>query len=63
MGIENFTVKNANVAKDKIYKNAYQKFKESIVFLDEYLEKIYNHKYTRHFYNRVEIENSIKRWS
>lgn len=63
MGIENFTVKNANVAKDKIYKNAYQKFKESIVFPDEYLEKIYNHKYTRHFYNGVEIENSIKRWS
>jgi len=63
LGINNFAIANSNVAKDKPYKTVYREFIKSIEFPNTYLDQMYNHKYTQHFYSEAEIVTFRNRWS
>lgn len=62
MEIEKFSLKKSNVAKNKIYSNAYEKFKKFIVLPEEYVNQQYQHKYTKHFYSEKEREILRSKW-
>ena len=63
LGINNFAIVNSNVAKDKPYEKPYREFIKSIEFPKSYLDKMYCHKYTQHFYSESEIAEFRNRWS
>lgn len=63
LGIEQFVLKNANIAYDKNYINIYNEFKKSITLPQDYIEKMYRSKYTQHFYSQAEIEMFRAKWS
>jgi hypothetical protein len=52
----------SNVASEKVYGNIYNDFMKSIVFSELYLDKMYNSKYTTHFYTSDEIDKFRNRW-
>ena len=60
--IEEFKLKSSNVAEDKDYSRIYRKFSEGVKFSRDYLERMYESKYMRHFYNPREIERAYSRW-
>ncbi|ACK64155.1 conserved hypothetical protein [Rippkaea orientalis PCC 8801] len=62
MNIENFTLSKVNIGDEKKYANKYQQFKQSINLPESYLNKMYNSKYTKHFYSENEIENFQVKW-
>lgn len=59
---EDFIIKNANIANDKDYINAYKDFKDSIVLPQDYIDKMYTSKYMQHFYSEEEIDNFRAKW-
>ena len=63
LNIENFSLLNRNIGSQKDYANIYQAFKDSIVFPESTLEKIYSSKYARHFYSEEEIKIFKNKWS
>ncbi len=62
LNIDNFIIKNANIGEEKVYAPIYKFFKEKVSFPKSYLEKLYNSKYTLHFYSNEEINRFRKRW-
>lgn len=60
--IDNFTVVNTNIGAEKVYSAIYNKFKETVVFPDSYLDKFYNSQYMTHFYNKTEIDRYRAKW-
>ncbi len=63
LGIEGFTLTQANVADEKVYAPIYKRFRNSIVLPESYIEKMYSSKYVRHFYSEEEIARFRARWS
>jgi len=63
LGIEGFTLTQANVASEKVYAPIYRKFRNSIVLPESYIERMYNSKYVRHFYSEEEIARFRAKWS
>jgi hypothetical protein len=62
LNIDNLELRSANIGGQKEYANAYHQFKRAIVLPESYLDKMYNSKYTRHFYTEAEIEKFRTRW-
>ena len=62
LGIEDFTLVNANVASAKVYAPLYRKFKKTAVLPEDYVERMYTSKYTQHFYSQEEIARFRARW-
>jgi len=62
LGIDGFTLTNKNVAGDKPYRALYQRFLDSIVLPDSYLDRMYTSKYARHFYSEEEINKFKAKW-
>ena len=62
LGLENFTLHNANIGEEKDYAELYRTFKRTPLPL-EYVRKIYDTKFARHFYTELELEAFIKRWT
>lgn len=52
-----------NISKDKEYFPAYNRFLASVVLPPTYLDRMYNSRYTTHFYTPQEIDCFRKRWS
>lgn len=63
LNIDNIDIVSTNRSSDKKYKAMYKCFLESIKLDNTYLDKMYNSKFTRHFYTEDEIENFRKRWA
>jgi len=57
-----FALKNENVGADKIYAAAYRQFLGTIKLPDDYLDRMCNAEYTRHFYSDDEIDAMRTRW-
>lgn len=55
LNVKNFNLTRKNDSKEKWYDCIYKDFKESIVFSEKYINRIYNSKYMRHFYTNEEI--------
>lgn len=62
LGIENFQIFTKNSAKDKVYANEYKNFLNTIKIPSAELEKIYQFKMMRHFYDSNEIKMFKQRW-
>ena len=63
LNIEKIALVKMNVGLEKNYSDAYQQFKNSIILSEAYLDKMYNSKYSHHFYNQAEIEQFREKWS
>jgi hypothetical protein len=63
LDIDRFTLLNANVSSQKVYRRVYQEFVNSIILPDAYVEKMYSSKYARHFYSHEELNEFKKKWS
>jgi len=62
LNIEKFNLSSINKASEKEYSNLYREFKDSIVFPDNYMDRMYNSKYSQHFYSQVEINTFKAKW-
>lgn len=62
LGIEGFTLLDANISSDKDYSAAYNQFKKAIVLSEAYINSMYNSKFTRHFYTDNEIKQFKQIW-
>lgn len=61
--IDDFELSGDNVANAKSYQEAYRQFKKTIVFPTDYLDRLLDSKYTRHFYIDQEIEAIKAKWT
>ncbi|WP_274364314.1 putative capsular polysaccharide synthesis family protein [Paenibacillus thermotolerans] len=50
---------NRNEANEKQYHDLYKDFKSKIIFEKDFVDKIYNSKFTKHFYSDKEIEENV----
>ncbi|VEP12679.1 conserved hypothetical protein [Hyella patelloides LEGE 07179] len=62
LGINNFVLDNANVGQRKQYADTYTDLLKSIIVPDSYIDKMYDSKYTKHFYSDQEIEVFTQKW-
>lgn len=62
LDINEFTLTKSNVGSNKRYGNIYQKFIDSIVLPESYINQMYTSKYVRHFYNEEETEAFKAKW-
>lgn len=61
-GCDGFVLLKKNITNDKWCKNAYQNFRNSVVFSEEQSLKLYDSKYSRHFYTDDEIDRFKNKW-
>ncbi|MFX0093127.1 MAG: putative capsular polysaccharide synthesis family protein [Candidatus Hodarchaeota archaeon] len=62
LGIENFTMLKANIARHKAYYPLYQHFLSAKLLPQPYIERMYASKYARHFYTEEELNRFQKNW-
>jgi len=62
LGIDELALVNTNVASNKVYAPLYKAFKRSICLPQDYVDRMYDSKYTRHFYSDEEIQQFRRRW-
>ena len=60
LGINNFTLSNTNIGDEKDYSSTYNKFK-TLSIPDDYLDKMLNSKYTKHFFLN-DIDTIRNKW-
>jgi len=63
LDIEDFELKKANISGDKVYSQAYSKFKGLIKLSDSYIDETYSSQFARHFYTQDEIEQLRAKWT
>jgi len=63
LGIQDPQLVNANEGTEKFDKQVYHQLLERISFPETTLDKVYNSRYSRHFYTDAEILAFKKRWS
>jgi glycosyltransferase involved in cell wall biosynthesis len=61
LGLEDLSLHNANVATQKDYAEFYSVFKKTALPID-YIERLYNTRYARHFYSEAELKAFRKHW-
>ncbi|WP_019503556.1 putative capsular polysaccharide synthesis family protein [Pleurocapsa sp. PCC 7319] len=62
LDLDDFNLVTANTGNNKEYKTIYQEFLKSINLPLSYMDKIYNSRYTKHFYSEEEIKRFRKKW-
>ncbi|MFX0095809.1 MAG: putative capsular polysaccharide synthesis family protein [Candidatus Hodarchaeota archaeon] len=62
LGIKGFTLRNANLTKEKDYFSIYKKFISAKILPESYVEKLYASKFSRHFYTEEELNIFRKKW-
>ena len=62
LSLPSFSLMPTNRAEKKAYSSAYSNFKEKVAIPEEYINKMYNSKYTRHFYSDSEITKFKQKW-
>jgi len=63
LGIENLSLPEVNISKNKDYAARYFQVKENFSFDVDFLREVYEHQFVRHFYSITEINNFIDRWA
>ncbi len=63
LGINDFSIINANISSDKGYANAYSKFKHLLKLPQEYIDRMYSSRYVNHFYTDEEVECFRSKWT
>ncbi len=62
LGVRGFTLLPRNVASEKGYASLYRRFLDSLVLPDEYLDRMYGSRFSRHFYSEQELATFKNRW-
>ena len=62
IGVKNFTIHPQNISESKPYADIYKKFKLFFKPSNDYLNRMYNSRYMRHFYSPNEILKFQKNW-
>lgn len=62
IGIENFKILSKNIGENKKYKDLYKQVLKEIKLPNDYLNTMYESKYTNHFYTIDEISKFRKKW-
>ena len=62
LGIKEFTLAQSNISKNKSYSQIYQRFLDTLVLPEHYIDKLYSSKYMNHFYSKEEIATFRARW-
>jgi hypothetical protein len=62
LGLKNFELVNANEGSGKVFYQIYQRVLEKLAYPSAILDKVYNSRYSRHFYSDLEIVSFKKRW-
>jgi hypothetical protein len=62
IGNSSFQLTNVNVTEKSNKSKLYKAFKDQIRFDKNYLDRLLQTKYSRHFFSQEEIENSYKKW-
>jgi hypothetical protein len=62
LGLENFALHNTNVGTEKDYADLYRAFRGQPLPV-EYVQRIYNTQFARHFYTDAELLVLAKRWT
>ena len=62
LGIQNFSLLNENTGKKKWYADIYQKTLSEIIIPEKILKKIYQSRFSKHFYTDLERSNFIQKW-
>jgi hypothetical protein len=60
--VNEFVLKPTNRSDFKVYKTAYDRFRQEIRFSKEYLDFHYNSRYATHFYTKKELSDFRKKW-
>lgn len=63
LGVDGFSLISANVATDKVYAPLYRAFKSRIRLPQDYIDRMYDAEYSRHFYSDEEIQQFRRRWT
>ncbi|NRY60054.1 putative capsular polysaccharide synthesis family protein [Clostridium beijerinckii] len=61
--IDNFQLQTLNDGNSKWYAKSYKNFIKNIELPKEYVEKVYNGKFMKHFYSESEIKKFRDKWS
>ncbi|MGI0495768.1 putative capsular polysaccharide synthesis family protein, partial [Limnospira platensis] len=59
-GISNFHLENQNLSSQKWYSHLFKEFKEKLVLPGDYLDKMLNSQFTKHFYRPSQIQEFYK---
>lgn len=62
LGINEFSIANANLGENKKYADVYRMFKDEIKLPSEYIERLYSSKMAQHFYTPNELDQFRQRW-
>ena len=62
LNISEFPLVSKNVAAQKSYKDYYSAFTQRICLPEEYIDRMYNSQYAKHFYTLEEINRFRERW-
>ena len=62
LDINDFTLAPSNISKNKSYSQIYQRFLDTLVLPEHYIDKLYSSKYMNHFYSKEEIATFRARW-
>jgi len=63
LGLDAFTLVNANVAEEKAYVDVYRAFKAQIAFPQSFLDRTYSSDFVQHFYSEDERQELMSRWA
>jgi Putative capsular polysaccharide synthesis protein len=63
LGLEKFRLAKTNVAREKDYAPAYERFVEGAELPGEYLDRMYDSRYARHFYSGEDLARFRSRWA
>jgi predicted O-methyltransferase YrrM len=63
LGIDRFTLSDANVSSGKEYHSVYREFVDSVILPESYVERMYSSKYARHFYGDLELNRFKRKWT
>ncbi|MEA3410777.1 MAG: putative capsular polysaccharide synthesis family protein [Pseudomonadota bacterium] len=63
LGVDGLRLVNRNVGGGKEYAEIYDRFKRIIKLPPDYLDRMYDSKFARHFYTEAEIAEFRKRWT
>ncbi|OUM98899.1 MAG: hypothetical protein BAA02_11925 [Paenibacillaceae bacterium ZCTH02-B3] len=63
LGLSEFELIRENISEKKDYGFVYREFLKRIRFDEAFLDRMYDNKFTRHFYSDEEIETFRRKWS
>jgi hypothetical protein len=62
LGLDNFVLEKRNVSDQKAYSDVYRRFQDQLLLPENYIQRMYDSRYMRHFYTEEEITQFRRRW-